>query len=103
MQRRREGEFFVCPHCGADVPVGAPSCKECGSDAETGWSEGADVWDAGIDAGYGEEEDFDYDEFVEREFPGSRKRASGEELARWGWRTLVVLVALALLWTLSLR
>jgi uncharacterized membrane protein YvbJ len=30
-------EIFECPNCGADVPVGAKACKECGSDESTGW------------------------------------------------------------------
>ncbi|MEZ5323426.1 MAG: hypothetical protein R3F34_19690 [Planctomycetota bacterium] len=37
--KRREPDWFVCPVCGSDVPVGALACKECGSDDETGWSE----------------------------------------------------------------
>ncbi len=32
-------DYFVCPNCGAEVPVKALSCPECGSDEETGWSE----------------------------------------------------------------
>lgn len=32
-------DYFICPHCGAEVPSGAPACPECGSDDETGWSE----------------------------------------------------------------
>jgi hypothetical protein len=32
-------DYFICPHCGADVDVGAVVCPECGSDDETGWSE----------------------------------------------------------------
>lgn len=38
-QRRakKPPETFVCPHCGADVVVGAKVCRECGSDADTGW------------------------------------------------------------------
>ncbi len=32
-------DYFICPHCGAEVPFGAPACPECGSDDETGWSE----------------------------------------------------------------
>ena len=35
----RSEQTFTCPHCGADVPMGAPACPECGSDEETGWSE----------------------------------------------------------------
>ncbi|MEM9378847.1 MAG: zinc ribbon domain-containing protein [Planctomycetota bacterium] len=39
---RRESpskDWFTCPVCGADVPVGARACRECGSDETTGWSE----------------------------------------------------------------
>ncbi len=32
-------DYFVCPHCYAEVPSGAPACPKCGSDEETGWSE----------------------------------------------------------------
>lgn len=30
-----------CPVCGEFVPRGARSCRECGSDEKTGWSEAA--------------------------------------------------------------
>ena len=32
-------DYFLCPFCGALVPVGAPACPECGSDESTGWSD----------------------------------------------------------------
>ena len=32
-------DTFVCPICGAEVKVGTPSCLNCGSDDDTGWSE----------------------------------------------------------------
>lgn len=32
-------DYFCCPNCGADVPIKAKSCPECGSDEKTGWSE----------------------------------------------------------------
>lgn len=32
-------DYFVCPHCGAEVPQHAKSCPSCGSDENTGWSE----------------------------------------------------------------
>ena len=38
----RTSEEFVCPVCGADVPVSAVACPECGSDETTGWSEQAE-------------------------------------------------------------
>jgi hypothetical protein len=33
--------YFICPHCGAQVPSDATACPECGSDNETGWSDNA--------------------------------------------------------------
>ncbi len=30
---------FVCPFCQATVPEGALACPNCGSDAQTGWSD----------------------------------------------------------------
>jgi hypothetical protein len=96
MKRRRKRETFVCPHCGADVAVDATFCRECGSDDETGWAEDADVWAAGIPAGYGSEDDFDYDEFIERELP-HKSTPAPEKLARqWGWRVFVVITGIGL-------
>ena len=34
-------QYFTCPICGADVPIKARACPECGSDEKTGWSEAA--------------------------------------------------------------
>jgi hypothetical protein len=60
-----------CPACGAKVPYKAKACPECGSDDKTGWSTDADSWTPDIPVGYENEDDFDYDDFVKREF--SRK------------------------------
>jgi hypothetical protein len=65
----KQRKFFDCPHCGASVPVGAKACRECGSDAETGWSDEAGSMDSGIAEGYDPDDDFDYDEYVASEFP----------------------------------
>jgi len=32
-------DTFACPICGDEVRVGTPSCLNCGSDDESGWSE----------------------------------------------------------------
>ncbi len=32
-------DYFGCPNCGAEVPIKAKSCPDCGSDENTGWSE----------------------------------------------------------------
>ncbi|MCR9244168.1 MAG: hypothetical protein NXI31_03995 [bacterium] len=40
---KRVREYFACPHCGADVLAGSKACKACGSDAETGWQDEAEI------------------------------------------------------------
>jgi hypothetical protein len=59
MPARRRREVFECPHCGADVAVGSAACRECGSDAGTGWQSDEDVDYAAVDlpTGYGHDED----------------------------------------------
>ena len=85
-------DYFVCPHCGAEVETGARSCPECGSDEQTGWAEDADVAGLDLPSGYGGEDGFDYDDYVRREFgPADRPSA-----------TRVVLTALALVLVLAL-
>jgi hypothetical protein len=88
MARRRSSkrdDFFVCPHCGADVPARARACPECGSDESTGWAEDADKWGADIPTGYAADEEFDYDDFIRREFGTREHSLSG--------RSIVLLVA----------
>lgn len=59
-----------CPNCGVDVPPRAKVCPECGACEDTGWAE-----EAGYESTYLEEDEFDYDEFVAREFgEGGRPR-----------------------------
>lgn len=87
--RRSEPPEF-CPHCGAEVPRNARACPECGSDEETGWSEQAHVGGLNLP-----DENFDYDEFVKREFGPSRElKPPG---IRWLWWLVAAgLIALAL-------
>jgi hypothetical protein len=92
MERRKRRDYFVCAHCGAQVSAGARACPECGSDEATGWAEDADKWAAGIPAGYGDEDDFDYEEFVRREF----ERRPGRILGLPWWALLPLVAALAL-------
>jgi len=59
-----------CPNCGVDVPPRAKVCPECGACEDTGWAE-----EAGHESTHLEEDEFDYDEFVAREFgEGGRPR-----------------------------
>ncbi len=77
----------TCPNCGADVPRNARACPDCGSDETTGWSEHAAT--QGLDL---PDDEFNYDEFVQREF-GEGKGAPRRNYWIW-WLTAVVLLLL---------
>ncbi len=53
----------ICPNCGAEVPPDAKACPACGSDENTGWSEDAETSGLNLPG-----EEFDYGDFVKREF-----------------------------------
>jgi hypothetical protein len=78
-----------CPTCGAEVPPKARACPECGSDEQTGWSDRAHADRLGLP-----DEEFDYDEFAQREFGGRPLRRRGP---RWLWWLVALAVALSLL------
>jgi hypothetical protein len=80
----------TCPNCGAEVPPDAKACPECGSDEKTGWSEEAHA--SGLDL---PADDFDYDQFVEKEF--NRKKSSPSGLP-WFWWLITVLLLGVFLW-----
>jgi hypothetical protein len=79
----------VCPVCGEDVPRRSLACPECGADHNSGWRIDADLHD-GLDL---PESDFDYDEFVRREFGSSPKPAGIKTI--W-WITAIILLALSI-------
>ncbi len=78
----------VCPNCGAEVLPGAKACPECGSDEQTGWSEEARYAHLGLP-----DEDFDYDEFVRKEFGPEPVKPHG--IAWFWWVIALFLVILA--------
>ena len=61
----------ICPVCGEDVPRGALACPECGADHNSGWREDADTYDA-VDL---PDEDFNYHNFIDKEFGSAPKPA----------------------------
>jgi len=77
----------ICPVCGEEVPAGALACPECGADERSGWREG--VVD-GLDL---PEEEFDYGEFVQKEF-GREVKPAG---IGWAWWAAAVAALLAFL------
>jgi len=84
----------ICPHCGAAVPANARACPECGSDERTGWSDKAHYDNLDLPDG-----NFDYEDFVKREFGGERILPRG---IRWFWWLVTILVVggLVCLWLL---
>jgi len=80
----------VCPNCGADVPRNAKSCRECGADETTGWSESANSVNLNLP-----DEDFDYGEFMKAEFASRQVKPLG---IHWlWWLTALILVVLFLI------
>ena len=51
--------IMYCPHCHSPLKENATFCPHCGSDADTGWKEGAEFTDL---------ETPNYEEIVENEF-----------------------------------
>ncbi len=79
----------ICPNCGAEVPPNARACPECGSDEQTGWSDEANAGALGLP-----DEEFDHDDFVEREFGAKKTIPRG---VHWFWWLIALVVAAAFL------
>jgi hypothetical protein len=97
MARRRS---FTCSHCGATVPRAALACPECGSDAQTGWSEEAESFAGEIPTGYDDDPDFEYEEALREAGLAADGRPSREQLRRR--RVIAVcllLIVIVLIWT----
>ena len=94
-KNRRQDDTFACPHCGAEFRAGAKACRNCGSDAETGWS--AEAWQEV--SGYAEpdadDDDEEYREFLAREFPDETAASPGS--LSWTMKLMIVLLVLAML------
>ena len=83
---------MTCPQCGAEVPPKARACPECGSDEQTGWSEQAQTGDLDLP-----DQEFDYNDYVKREFGGQGPVPRG---VHWFWWLVGValLAGFLLLW-----
>ncbi|MCB1076438.1 MAG: hypothetical protein KDM64_01310 [Verrucomicrobiae bacterium] len=86
-----------CPECGASVHLNAAGCRHCGARrGPQGW-ERSETYD-GLDLP-GEDDDFDYDEFVAREFGDGPKSGWAAWPAKKKFWWLVALVTfLAFAW-----
>lgn len=82
------------------MPRGAVACDDCGSCSKSGWNEAAETYD-GLDL---PDEDFDYDDFIQREFGADREgRASLSKETLWKIVAAVLLAVMVLGYLLSAR
>ncbi len=96
-----KADYFVCPHCGEDVSVGATVCRECGASDDSGWEKDDAGWQGDPWTGYLDDDDPDYEEFIDREFPASAALSSEQRIKRVFTGIVVALVCLSILaWSL---
>lgn len=89
-----------CPVCGEWVPRGAAACDDCGACARSGWKAEAASYD-GTDL---PDEDFDYDDFIQREFGvGSKGRPSLSKEQFWRLVAAILLIVLILGYLIAAR
>ena len=81
-----------CPNCGAAVPAQAVACPECGADEDAGWSDDAYAHSLGLP-----DEDFDYDEFVERELGEPDRPTLKPQGLHWFWWLVALGLVIAML------
>ena len=74
------------------MPPRSRACPECGACEETGWSERAQGQRLDLP-----DEEFDYDDFVGREFGGRPLRRRGPQRLWWVVAGVVLLAFLALM------
>lgn len=80
---------YICPFCGSEVRVGRP-CPGCKPSAPKRRSWEQDPGADGLDL---PEKDFDYDEFVAREFGGAPHKSLR---VKWYWWLLGVVLIIAM-------
>ena len=77
-----------CENCGEAIPQNAAACPGCGADEHTGWA----------DSAYQDpDEEFDYDDFVAREFGEEKPNVMPKGL-HWFWWLVGVGLVVALIW-----
>lgn len=82
-------ENFDCPCCGAEVSAGASFCRECGASDDSGWS-------LEEEEGFASDDDFDYDEFLDREFSIAKPISPRDKFRRMFTVAIIVLVCISL-------
>jgi hypothetical protein len=96
-------DSFPCPHCGSEVRAGASFCRACGASDDSGWNVEDLRADSDSNTGYNDEaDDFDYDDFVRREFPEHAPPSAPQRLKQTVVAVILLLLCTALLlWQLT--
>jgi len=84
-----------CPACGEWVPRGAAACDDCGACGKSGWKANAEIYD-GLDLP-DHEDDFDYDDFIQREFGSSDSTDQKLGLSKEAFWRIVAAILLAVM------
>ena len=88
---------FTCPTCGEEVHPNSKSCPHCDTTPENGWASGGEIVDGYADLDL-PDEDFDYDEFIAREFDGGGNPLASPRLNKiWLITGLILLGTIAFL------
>lgn len=90
----KDADWYACPSCGTEVRVGTRGCPKCTPGAGGKWKQekyldGVDVPD--------DPEDFDYNDFVKREF-GTRPSRLKPHGIKWKWWITGVVLVLLMIW-----
>ncbi|MCA9124303.1 MAG: hypothetical protein H6822_27210 [Planctomycetaceae bacterium] len=71
------------------MSAGAKFCSECGASEDSGWNQD-------VEEGFGAEDDFDYDDYLEREFGTARPRTTREKFHRVATVAIIIFVCISL-------
>lgn len=77
----KDADWYACPFCGTEVRVGSKGCPGCTPGAGKSWQQDSSL--DGVDLP-DDPEEFDYDDFVKREF-GKTARVVKPAGLKWKW------------------
>jgi hypothetical protein len=86
----------LCHHCRKSPKLGTASIRQSNRrELEEAYGNDEDESHMAVDGGYvPENDDFDYDEFIEKEFSAGKRRFGPLEMKLWIWMTAWLLIAI---------
>jgi hypothetical protein len=94
----KDADWYACPSCGAEVQVGSRGCPQCLSGKGSKWDQ--DEYLDGVDVPEDQEE-FDYNDYIKREFGGRGASRLKPPSIAWKWWITGVLLLGAMAWGLK--